>query len=409
MKILYYDCFCGISGDMNLGALIDLGVDKKHLKKELSKINLNHEFEINFKSGMKNGISGIKANVVVKSHNDTKEDEHHHHHHRTYKTIKEMIENSSLSKKVKKMSIDMFYEIALAEGKVHGKPIDEVHFHEVGAVDSIVDIIGCAICLEYLNVDKIISSEVQLGGGFVSCQHGKIPVPAPATVEILKDIPVKTGLVNKETTTPTGAAILKSNVDLFSNRNDFIIKKIGYGLGTRNLDIPNVLRVYIGDMKEDNSKPYETKKKDSQYIIETNIDDMNSELFSYIENKLFENGALDVYKTPIIMKKGRPAVKLSVLTQDFNRKNIIEVIFNDTTAGGVREYKVVKHMMAKKYRKINSKYGLIQVKDYYYEDRCLKTKAEFDDCERLAIKNNISIGEIYNEVNKRLDLRGENE
>jgi uncharacterized protein (DUF111 family) len=283
MKILYYDCFCGISGDMNLGAMVDAGVDGDYLIKELSKLQLDGEYKINIKKGMKKGISGTKVDVILthkehadndshedhghyKDHNHHHDDNHHHdgyndhnhhhnhhcdlnHHHRNLKDIENIINGSTLNDHVKKSSINMFKRIAEAEGIVHGKPASEVHFHEVGAVDSIVDIVGSAIALDYLNVDKILASSVQVGGGFVTCAHGIIPVPAPATVEILKNIPVKSGIVPFETTTPTGAAILAENAAEFTDKMDFSIEKIGYGLGNRELDIPNVLRVYVGEKK----------------------------------------------------------------------------------------------------------------------------------------------------------------
>lgn len=265
MKVLYYDCFCGISGDMNLGALLDLGVDEGYVRRELSKLNLDAEYELHVKKDKKKGISGTRVDVVLKQdeihvyHHHHHHGHHHHasqtgmehnrhihHEHRKLKDIENIIINSSLSDQVKKVSLDIFMKVAEAEAKVHGKSLYEVHFHEVGAVDSIIDIVGAAVCLEYLKVDKIMASSVQLGGGFVKCAHGIIPIPAPATIEILKDIPVKTGIVAFETTTPTGAAILAANVSTFTDHMDFSVKKIGYGIGHRELEIPNVLRIYLG-------------------------------------------------------------------------------------------------------------------------------------------------------------------
>ncbi len=451
MNVLYYDCFCGISGDMNLGALIDLGVDRAYLKEELSKLKIDEEFTLEINEGIKNGISGLKVDVVLKndhSHEPTHEHDHshdhhghshdyhehshdhhdhshdhshdhnqshghHHHHDRNYKSIKQMIESSELRDKVKKISIKMFYEIAVAEAKVHGKTVDDVHFHEVGAVDSIVDIVGAAICLDYLNVDKIMASSVQLGGGFVMCDHGKIPVPAPATSEILMGVPVKTGLVQKETTTPTGAAILKANVAEYTDTHNMIIDKVGYGLGTRTLEVPNVLRVYLGkqinktmEKSSDDSAErsieadYELQKTADQYLIETNIDDMSAELYSHVEYRLFQVGALDVYKTPIIMKKGRPAVKLSILIRDKNREDILNVLFSETTSGGVREYPVSKYMMKKVYRTVTTEYGLIQMKDFYHNEICMKSKPEYEDCAKAARENAVSIRVVYEAVRK---------
>lgn len=239
MKILYYDCFCGISGDMNLGALIDLGVPEKYLMQELSKLGLNSEYEIKIEKSVRLGITGTRADVILKN-SDVRP-------HRNLKDIEEIINSSDLNDKVKKLSLDMFMKAAQAQAKVHGKTLYEVHFHEAGATDSIVDFVGAAICLDYLKADKIIASPVQVGGGFVKCAHGILPVPAPATAEILKNAPIKTGAVQFETTTPTGAAILTTNVQEFTENIDFSIKQIGYGIGYRDLEIPNVLRVYLGE------------------------------------------------------------------------------------------------------------------------------------------------------------------
>ncbi|MBP2635361.1 MAG: hypothetical protein H6Q72_1268 [Firmicutes bacterium] len=265
MKVLYYDCFCGISGDMNLGALLDLGVDEDYVRQELSKLKLDAEYALQVKKDNKKGISGTRVDVVlhIATHIHNHHHHHHHHHHqaqngieaehghtqhvhRNLKDIENIIMNSTLSDQVKKLSLAIFMKVAEAEAKVHGKPLYEVHFHEVGAVDSIVDIVGAAVCLEYLKVDKIMASSVQVGGGFVKCAHGIIPVPAPATVEILKNVPMKSGIVAFETTTPTGAAILAANVGEFADSMDLTVEKVGYGIGHRELDIPNVLRVYLG-------------------------------------------------------------------------------------------------------------------------------------------------------------------
>lgn len=409
MKVLYYDCFCGISGDMNLGAMIDLGVDKEYLLKEISMLKLDSEYEIEFTRAIKKGITGSKVDVTLKNQDKEHKHDHHHkhdhehnhdsdtsHHHRNLKDIENIINSSSLNDRVKKLSLAMFMKVAEAEAKVHGKSIYEVHFHEVGAVDSIIDIVGSAICIDYLDVDKIIASAVQVGGGFVKCAHGLIPVPAPATVEILRDIPIKTGLVDFETTTPTGAAILSANVDEFTDKIEFSIDKIGYGIGNRELEIPNVLRVYLG--KEEKKEEIE-----NQHLLETNIDDMNPELYSYVEERLFEEGALDVFKTPIIMKKGRPAIKLSILVNDKREKDVLDVIFKETTSIGIRKFKVEKIMLKRDFTKVHTRYGDITIKNSYHQGKIVKFKPEYEDCKRLAKENNIPIAEIYREVNKVME------
>ena len=451
MKILYYDCFCGISGDMNLAALIDLGVPKEYLMQELAKLNLNSEYEVKIERSAKLGITGTRADVTLnnelshkthiseqtlhnhehsehihdhalnhehthehnhgnfefnsgeKCHHEHQHDEANHshehshdheHHHRNLKDIEEIINSSELSDKVKKLSLNMFMRVAEAEAKVHGKTLYEVHFHEVGAIDSIVDMVGAAICLDYLNVDKIMASPVQVGGGFVKCAHGLMPVPAPATVEILKNIPMNTGIVQFETTTPTGAAILAANVEEFTQKVDFSIKKIAYGIGHRDLEIPNVLRVYLGETES-------TEKIEEQYIIETNIDDMNPEIYGYVEEKLFEAGALDVFKAPIFMKKGRPGIKLSVLVDEKCEKEVLDIIFEETTSIGVRKYKVEKIMLNREFSKVKTEYGDITIKKSYYKGKLVKYKPEYEECKTIAKEKNVSIDKIYKAVYKQ--------
>jgi uncharacterized protein (TIGR00299 family) protein len=411
MKVLYYDCFAGISGDMNLGALIDLGVDKSYLIKELDKLSISKEFKLKIETKQKMGITGTKVDVILtnnihhehhhhEEHNEHHEHHHHeeHHEHRNLRSIYNIIDSSSLNDNIKQLSKDIFNVVAKAEAKVHGKSIDEVHFHEVGAVDSIVDIIGAAICIDNLKVDKIISSTIELGGGFVKCAHGIIPVPAPATSEILNNVPIHLGKVNFETTTPTGAAILKTVVNEFTSSIDFKILKTGYGLGTRDFEIPNVLRVYLGEEKN--------KSKKIQTIIEVNIDDMNSELYSYVEEKLFENGALDVYKTPIIMKKGRPAIKLSVLTELDNTQVIEKILLMDTTTLGLRKYNVEKLELDREFSVVSTKYGDIPLKMGLLDGTVIKMKPEYEVCEKLANKYGVPIRVIYDEISK-ININGE--
>jgi uncharacterized protein (TIGR00299 family) protein len=428
MKILYYDCFCGISGDMNLGALVDLGVDGEYLIRELAKLQLDSQYEIRIKKALKMGITGTKVDVVLKAetperhhgpsgpehhHSHDAHDHHDHHHchhqaqeqqpahhqHRNLQDIEKIITGSGLNDRVKQLSLEMFGRVARAEAKIHGKPLNEVHFHEVGAVDSIVDLVGAAIALDYLKVDRIMASSVQVGGGFVKCAHGVFPVPAPATAEILAGIPVKTGLVAFETTTPTGAVVLAANVQKFTDRLEFIPSKIGYGIGNRDLEIPNVLRVYLGVTEEGEAFA-------EQYILEINIDDMNPELYGYVEEQLFQKGALDVFKTPIIMKKSRPAIKLSVLVDPPREQAVREVIFHETTSLGIRKYKVEKIMLQREMRTVATEYGPITVKVAYYEGELIKYKAEYEDCQKAAQKEHVPIIKIYQAVDRAINSKG---
>lgn len=398
MKILYYDCFSGISGDMNMAAMIDLGVPFEYLDSELKKLNIDG-YKINVKKDEKMGITGTRVDVLLEHqchehHHDHSEEHHEHHHeHRGLKEIENIINNSTLNDNVKKISMDIFMHVAKAEAKVHNKPLYEVHFHEVGAVDSIVDTVAAAIAFDYLKVDKVMSSSVELGGGFVNCAHGIIPVPAPAVVEIVKNMPVKSGKVQFETTTPTGAAILKTLVKDYSDNKNFKIKKIAYGIGHRDLEIPNVLRVFLAESENEDDL-----KSEDAYIVECNIDDMNPELYEYVQKGLFDLGAYDVYLCNVIMKNGRPGVKLNVLCSAEKCSEIEKYILFETTTLGVRKYKVQKTMLERKFQKTETKYGIVNVKNGIYNGKVIKSKPEYRECRELARKNNVSINEIYKEL-----------
>lgn len=409
MKILYYDCFSGVSGDMNLGAMIDLGVPKDYLINELLKLNIAG-YEVEVSEDNRKGITGTKVKVVLDSeernhnHSDNHHDHiHNHSEHRNLKDIENIIDTSLLSEEVKALSKKIFLKVAEAEAKIHGKSLMEVHFHEVGAVDSIIDIIGAAICLDYLKVDKVMSASVELGGGFVKCAHGVFPVPAPATAEILKGIPVKLGAVQFETTTPTGAAILAATVEEFTDKKEFVINKVSYGIGHRDTEIPNVLRVYLGETLEDNLD----KTFEEAYIIECNIDDMNPEIYEYVMEKLFALGAMDVYLTPIIMKKGRPAVKLSVLCSIGLEESITELILRETTTLGIRKYKTEKTMLKREFYKVKTKYGDITIKSSLLNGDKIKEKPEYEECKAIARANNIPLSLVYEEALKSISMMSE--
>jgi hypothetical protein len=393
VKILYYDCFAGISGDMNLGAMIDLGVDPEYLREELRKIEIG-SYEIQVKRDQRRGIFGTKVDVILPSGEGTPAA--HGHGHRSFKDIAGLIEKSEFSSSVKRLSLDIFMKIAVAEAKIHGHAIDEVHFHEVGAVDSIVDVVGAAVCFEVLKVDKIISSPVQVGGGFVKCAHGMLPVPAPATAEILTGIPIRSGIVPFEATTPTGAAILAAAAGRFADCVDFTPLKIGYGIGQRNTDIPNVLRVFLGEMN-DEEQGQDVEMKEA-YLMECNIDDMNPEMYEDIVERLFEKGALDVYLTPIIMKKSRPAVKISILCDDDHRKGIEEVLWIQTSTFGLRVNKISKLILRRDTSTVTTKYGVLSVKNAYLRGERIKWKLEYEDAKRLAREKGVSIKAIYDSL-----------
>jgi uncharacterized protein (TIGR00299 family) protein len=387
MKILYYDCFSGISGDMNLGALIDVGADRNCLMTELKKLDID-PYEIRITRDKRRGISGIKVNVVISERNIS--------HRRSFREISTLIEKSGLTGNVKTLSLKILTKIAQAEATVHGGGIDDVHFHEIGAVDSIVDIVGAAVCLDYLKVDRILSSSVQMGGGFVECAHGILPVPAPATAEILRGIPIKSGLVPFEATTPTGAAILAATVQTFTDGIHLVPWKIGYGIGQRDGDVPNVLRVFLGDDMEKTA--VEDVEMRDAFMVECNIDDMNPEFYDDVMEALFEAGAQDVFLTPMIMKKSRPAVTVSVLCDDKALEAVQTILLIRTSTLGVRTLKVTKTMLRREFSTVSTKYGEISVKNAYYRGKKIKSKPEYEACKKLADEKGVSIQEIYDSL-----------
>lgn len=381
MKILYYDCFSGISGDMNLGAMIDIGVEKTYLLNELDKLNLKG-WELIVGKDQRHGITGTK--VTVKQ-------TRHEHAHRHLSDIEEIIDNSSLSIEDKELSKKIFRKIGEAEAKVHNVPLDHIHFHEVGAVDSIIDVVGAAICFNALKVEGVHVSPVELGGGFVKCEHGRLPVPAPATAEIIKGMTVKQGGVNFEATTPTGAAILATLGTEFSSMRPFKIEKTGYGVGQKdNHDVPNLLRVFTGELTDQPESGHEALH------LECNIDDMNPEFFEYVAEKLFRAGASDVFLSNIIMKKGRPGIVLNVICETDAAQAIKQIIFTESTSIGIRSFPFRKDTLVRKLETIDSDYGKVNVKRSFFRDKEVSVKPEYEDCKRIATERNIPIKEVYN-------------
>ncbi|MDA3832932.1 MAG: nickel pincer cofactor biosynthesis protein LarC [Spirochaetales bacterium] len=385
MKLLYYDCFAGISGDMNLGALIDLGVDATYLEQELEKLNIEG-FHLKISTDQRRGITGTKAEVIVENQDNEK---HRHQSH-----IEELVNGSSLADHVKKNALKIFDLIAIAEAKVHNISKEKVHFHEVGALDSIADIVGAAICLDALQVDKIVSSPIQLGGGTVKCAHGIMPVPAPATALIVEGVPVKTGLVNHEATTPTGAAILVAMADEFTEQLEFPISKTGYGIGNRDSEVPNVLRVYLCESTD----ATDDILFEEALVLESNIDDMNPEHYDFILEKLFQAGASDAWLQTIVMKKSRPAATLTILCSLDLAAKMKEIVFTHSSSIGIREHKVRKSMLRREESTVETKYGSVRIKKSFFAGKQVRTKPEFEDCKILAEKNDVSIAEIEKAV-----------
>ena len=387
-KILYYDASSGISGDMNLAALVGLGVDFSYLCSELEKLNLSGEFRLEQKNVVKNGIAATKIDVVLLKSQP---------HARSYADIKQILASSNLSEFCKKKAVAIFHVIAQAEAKVHKVSIDEVHFHEVGALDSIVDVVGAAICFEYLSenfgISRVVSSKIELGGGVVKCDHGYLNVPAPAVCEILKDVPVSLGRANFEMTTPTGAAILKACADEFVSEINFKIEKVAYGAGEKNApNFANTLRAMICEVDESQNLV--------QKMISTNIDDMDAESFAFACEILRENGALDVFSHSIYMKKGRIGFELNVLCKSEDAKRLKELIFTHTTAIGVREIDVVKTELKRKFVSVETKFGDIRLKISGDDE---KAKPEFDECKSAALAHKTSIFQVKKEIFKKYD------
>ena len=384
--LAYFDCFCGISGDMTLGAFIDIGVPLSWLKESLEKLPLK-DFDISVESIFRNGIKAQRVNVLTKD--DLKS--------RHYSEIKALVQNSHLSRKVKQKSLEIFEKIATAESEIHGQPKEKVHFHETGGIDAIVDIAGTALCLEYLCIEKVIASKIPLGTGFVSCQHGTLPVPAPATISILKGVPVYGTKIPHELVTPTGAAIITSLADSFENIPDMIVKKTGYGAGKRDLKtIPNLLRIILGTPTNHMSD----YQKDRISIVETCIDDMNPEFFGFLMERLFEEGAIDVYLIPVFMKKNRPGTMVQVLCRKNRKKSIINRILSETTSLGVRYYDVQRAKLIRKQINIKTTYGIIEAKEIQQSDGSFRIVPEYEVCKKIALEKNIPIRIVYDTIAK---------
>lgn len=390
MKVLYYDCFSGISGDMNLGAMIDLGVSTDFLLGELDKLHL-HGWELLAERDQRHGITGTK--ITVKQ---TRRE----HHHRHLSDIEKIIGGSHLDDRTRELSLKIFMKVAEAEAKVHGMPVSKVHFHEVGAVDSIVDIVGAAICFNALGVDQVHVSPVELGGGLVKCDHGMLPVPAPATAEIIKGIPVRKGGVGFEATTPTGAAIIAALGTHFGGNHVYEIEKTAYGIGHKeNPDVPNVLRVFTGKVTG------ETTTGHDAVLVECNIDDMNPEFWDYISERLFKAGASDVFLSDIIMKKSRPGIKLSVICEPGSLDIVREIIFTESTSIGIRTFFFRKETLARELGTIDTVYGKVEIKRAFLKGREVSCKPEYEECKRIAAERGIPVKEVWNTIMSQLSGR----
>ena len=410
MKIAYFDCFSGISGDMVLGALVDAGLCLEKLIEEIDKLEVPG-LTLTEERAVRQAIAGTHVKVHLGGSPIESENEHHftpiapheqpngvllrppqaaysqHEHHRL-EDVLSLIEKSSLDKSVRTQSIAIFHRLAQAEAEVHGVPVDQVHLHEVGALDAVVDIVGCVAGLRLLGVEKIYASPLNFGTGFVRCAHGRYPVPVPGVLALCRDVPSIQTNIRSELVTPTGAALITTIASQFGPAPSFVQTAVGYGAGSRSLEqIPNMLRVRIGEQEE-------PTQQETLHQIEANIDDMNPEVYGYLFERLLELGARDVYVTPITMKKGRPAHLLGILADQDRSEQIIETILAETTTLGVRYHTVERRVLQRTIRQVKTEYGTIGVK-VGLVDNAQRIAPEYEDCVRLAREHGVPLLTIY--------------
>ncbi len=383
MKIAYFDCVSGISGNMILGGLLDVGVPQDAIKENLEKLSLER-FEIVSAVSERAHLRGTHI-MIRQVEKPAKE--------RSFKEIRDLIQGSSLEEEVKRGAVEVFRRLAKVEGRIHRKKPEDVHFHEVGALDSIVDIVGSMVAMEYLGVEAVYASRIPLGRGMIQSRHGMLPVPVPATVELLKGVPIYDSKVEGELVTPTGAAWITTLAREFGNIPDMEIEKVGYGLGDRDLgNIPNVLRIFLG--KAEPPFPH-----DRVILVETDIDDMNPEFFEPLMDKLFAKGALDVSLVPIQMKKNRPAVTVRAICEESSRGEIVETFLRESTSIGVRYFTVHREKLERRVESIETPFGSVRVKvSFNRQGKVRHVAPEYEDCRRLSLEKKTSVIEVYQEA-----------
>ncbi len=396
--MIYFDTSSGISGDMILGALVDAGVPLEKLKKELSKLPVRG-YELQSRKVKRAGFLATKADVILKAGVRRQESGV-----RRWKEIEKIIKTSSLSKDIKQKGLQIFKRLFDAEAKVHGERVDKVHLHELGAVDCIVDIFGALIGLDIMGVKKIYASPLNLGSGTIKTEHGILPVPAPATLELLKNIPIYSSDITYELTTPTGAVLISSLADGFGQMPAMSVSKIGIGAGGRDFKThPNVLRVFVGEDIKGRIQGAGYKMHDKEQritIIETNIDDMNPQVYEYVMERLFKAGALDVFLTQVIMKKGRPGIVLTALCSADKKEDLIKIILKETTSIGVRFYEADRVTLEREIKTVKTKFGHVRVKVSKLGNEILKSAPEYDDCKKIAEKLKKPLIEVMKKMNK---------
>ena len=404
MTIAYFDTIAGISGDMTLGAFLHAGVPLEFLRKELAKLPVGG-YSLSAKIVERNAIAVQKVDVTIDgeveisvphSHDHYQHQHAHPHPQRSLTDILELIDRSTLPLRVRERAAKIFTIIGQAEAKIHSTTLDKIHFHEVGAVDSIVDIVGACICLEYFGIDAVYSSPVKLGsGGSVHTQHGAMPIPTPATLEILQGYPTILTDIPFELTTPTGAGIIKALSSGMLSMEALKVKAIGYGCGTREIpQVPNLLRVFIGDLVA-------SYDNDELVSIETNIDNMNPEIFPFVIEQLISNGAHDAYMIPVVMKKGRPGILLSALVNRGKIDSVLKVFFAETTTLGVRIQSIERRKLQRSSKVVKTSFGEMRVK-VIGVDGAERLSPEFEECKRVALEKNIPLLEVYKQLEAEL-------
>ena len=403
MKLLYLDCFAGISGDMFLGAMLDLGLSPRVLRTELAKLRLRG-YRLAVRRVVKQNIRATKFDCVEEHsalHSPRKLSGQGStatpHLHRGYTEIAAIIKKSGLSKNVKARALSVFRRLGEAEAKIHGVPLKKIHFHEIGAVDSIVDIVGVCVAIEALGVDEIHAAPPPLGSGLVDSAHGRFPLPAPATLELLRGRPTQASSERVELVTPTGAALLTEFCSHFGPIPAMTIEKIGYGAGTRDLKtIPNVLRAVLGVASAVPSRS--SDEADTISVLETNLDDMNPQWFGDVMERLLAAGALDVFLTPVQMKKNRPGTLLTVLCGLSDVERMADLILTHTTSFGVRVHEVRRHKLQREIVKVKTKFGKIEVKLGRRGGKLVACAPEYESCKRAAAKAGVAVKEVYEEA-----------
>ncbi|MBM4308760.1 MAG: nickel pincer cofactor biosynthesis protein LarC [Deltaproteobacteria bacterium] len=383
MRIAYYDCFSGASGDMILSSMIDAGLSPKGLREELKKLRLRN-VSLRIKKVLKRGISATQ--VIVEGKDEKR-------HSRSLKEILQIIDRSRLDSEVKEKSREIFRRIASVEAKIHRRPIEEIHFHEIGGLDSVVDIVGAVWGFRQMEIEKLYVSRVNVGTGFVRCEHGLLPVPAPATLSLMEGKPIYSSGVEKELLTPTGAALLTSLGSEFGRMPGMKVERVGYGAGKTDLPHPNLLRLIVG-------KEEPIAGKERVMVVETNIDDMNPQFYDYIMERLLAMEVQEVFLTPILMKKNRPATLLTIICSGEKLSSVINFLMRETTTIGMRWREEERSCAEREMLSLETKYGKIHFKLARWERRQVNLSPEYEDCKRLALKQGVSIKEIFEEAKR---------